>query len=134
MKVAVLGAGAGGAASVAELVQAGHDVHFWARSAETLEPHIRLGGVAYEGKLGEGVAKPALITTDLKAAIAGVDVAVVVLPTFSHSAIASALGLPAGRRAGRLCSIPATPAARWNSPRLFRAQVVRHLPSSNSRR
>ncbi|MRX37530.1 NAD/NADP octopine/nopaline dehydrogenase family protein [Aminobacter sp. MDW-2] len=91
MKVAVLGAGAGGAASVAELVQAGNDVHFWARSAETLEPHVKLGGVAYEGKLGEGVAKPALITTDLKAAIDGVDVAVVVLPTFSHSAIASAL-------------------------------------------
>lgn len=91
MKVAVLGAGAGGAASIAELVQAGHDVHFWARSPETLEPHVKLGGVAYEGKLGEGVAKPALITTDLQAAISGVDVAVVVLPTFSHSAIASAL-------------------------------------------
>ena len=100
MKVAVLGAGAGGAASVAELTQAGHDVHFWARSAETREPHVRLGGVAYEGKLGEGVARPARITTDLKAAIDGVDVAVVVLPTFSHSAIASALaaaGWPSGK-------------------------------------
>lgn len=91
MKVAVLGAGAGGAASVAELVQAGHDVHFWARSAETLEPHVKLGGVAHDGKLGEGVARPALITTDLKAAITGVDVAVVALPTFSHSPIAAAL-------------------------------------------
>ncbi|WP_457584586.1 NAD/NADP octopine/nopaline dehydrogenase family protein [Ensifer canadensis] len=100
MKVAVLGAGAGGAASVAELVQAGHDVHFWARSAETLEPHVKLGGVAYEGKLGEGLARPALITTDLKAAINGVDVAVVALPTFSHSAIAVALaaaGWPASK-------------------------------------
>lgn len=100
MKVAILGAGAGGAASVAELVQAGHDVHFWARSAETLAPHVKLGGVAFEGKLGEGVAKPTLITTDLKAAIAGVDVAVVVLPTFSHSAIAAALaaaGWPSDR-------------------------------------
>ncbi|EKF17482.1 NAD/NADP octopine/nopaline dehydrogenase [Nitratireductor pacificus pht-3B] len=86
-----MGAGAGGAASVAELVQAGHEVHFWARSAGTLEPHVALGGVAYEGKLGEGVARPGLITTDLAAAIAGVDVAVVVLPTFSHSAIAGAL-------------------------------------------
>lgn len=91
MKVAVLGGGAGGAASVAELVLAGHSVHFWARSAETLEPHIKLGGVAFDGKLGEGVAKPTLITTDLKSAIFGVDVAVVVLPTFSHSAIADAL-------------------------------------------
>ncbi|WP_414475654.1 NAD/NADP octopine/nopaline dehydrogenase family protein [Microvirga sp. M2] len=91
MKAAVLGAGAGGAASVVELIQAGHDVHFWARSADTLEPHVRLGGIAYDGKLGEGVAKPALITTDLKAAISGVDVAVVVLPTFTHSAMAAAL-------------------------------------------
>ena len=91
MKVAVLGAGAGGAASVAELTQGGHEVHFWARSAETLQPHVKLGGVAYEGVLGEGLARPALITTDLKAAIDGVDVAVVVLPTFSHSAIAASL-------------------------------------------
>ncbi|MGS1095304.1 NAD/NADP octopine/nopaline dehydrogenase family protein [Aquamicrobium terrae] len=100
MKVAVLGAGAGGAASVAELVQAGHDVHFWARSAETLAPHVELGGVAYDGKLGEGVARPSLITTDLKAAIDGVDVGVVVLPTFSHGAIARALadaGWPSDR-------------------------------------
>jgi len=91
MKVAVLGAGAGGAASVAELVQAGHSVHFWGRSAETLEPHIRLGGVAFDGKLGEGLARPALVTTDLPAAISGVDLAVVVLPTCSHAAMAKAL-------------------------------------------
>ncbi|MEW6436369.1 MAG: NAD/NADP octopine/nopaline dehydrogenase family protein [Pseudomonadota bacterium] len=91
MKVAVLGAGAGGAASVVELVQAAHVVHFWGRSPETLAPHIKLGGVAYDGVLGEGVARPALITTDLKAAIEGVDVAVVALPTFSHASVASAL-------------------------------------------
>jgi opine dehydrogenase len=91
MKVAVLGAGAGGTASVAELVQAGHDVCFWARSAKTLEPHVRLGGVAFEGKLGEGIARPALITTDLAAAIADVEVAVVALPTFSHGAIAKGM-------------------------------------------
>jgi opine dehydrogenase len=100
MKVAVLGGGAGGAASVAELVLAGHSVHFWARSAETLEPHLKLGGVAFDGKLGEGVARPALITTDLKSAISGVEVAVVALPTFSHSTIAHALaqaGWPSNR-------------------------------------
>ncbi|MDZ5454366.1 NAD/NADP octopine/nopaline dehydrogenase family protein [Labrys sp. ZIDIC5] len=91
MKVAVLGAGAGGAATVVELVQAGHDVHFWARSAETLEPHVRLGGIAYDGKLGEGTAAPALMTTDLGAAIAGAQVAIIVLPTFSHGPIATAL-------------------------------------------
>lgn len=91
MKVAVLGAGAGGAASVCELVLAGHEVRFWARSPETVAPHVALGGVAYEGKLGEGVARPDLITADLQAATAGADVAVVVLPTFSHASIARAL-------------------------------------------
>ena len=100
MKVAVLGAGAGGSASVAELVQAGHDVRFWARSARTLEPHVALGGVAYDGKLGEGIARPSLITSDIEAAIADADAAVVVLPTFSHAAIADALsqaGWPSDR-------------------------------------
>lgn len=91
MKVAVLGAGAGGAASVAELVQGGHEARFWARSAETLAPHVDLGGVAYEGVLGEGVARPALITTDLSQAIAGAEVVVVALPTFSHGSVAEAL-------------------------------------------
>lgn len=91
MKVAVLGAGAGGAASVAELVLAGHDVSFWGRSEPTIAPHVDLGGVAYEGKLGAGIAKPMWIGTNLAEAIAGVDVAVVALPTFSHSGIATAL-------------------------------------------
>jgi hypothetical protein len=60
MKVAVLGAGAGGAAAVAELVNARHEVRFWGRSAETLAPHRAIGGVAFEGELGEGIAKPKL--------------------------------------------------------------------------
>jgi opine dehydrogenase len=100
MRVAVLGAGAGGAASVAELVQAGHEVRFWMRSPETLASHVALGGVAYEGKLGAGVAKPALMTTDLQAATAGADVAAVVIPTFSHATVARALvavGWPSDR-------------------------------------
>jgi opine dehydrogenase len=91
MKVAVLGAGAGGAAAVAELVNTGHEVRFWGRSAETLAPHQAIGGVAFEGELSEGIAKPKLITTDIEAAVANADVAVVALPTFSHSSIASAL-------------------------------------------
>ena len=91
MKVAVLGAGAGGAAAVAELVNTGHEVRFWGRSAETLAPHQVVGGVVFEGELGEGIANPKLITTDIEAAVADADVAVVALPTFSHASIASAL-------------------------------------------
>ena len=100
MKVSILGAGAGGAAAVAELTLAGHEVTLWNRSADTLAPFIAGGGVAYEGVLGEGLAVPRLITADMKAAIASADVAVVVLPTFSHAPVARSLaeaGWPADR-------------------------------------
>ncbi len=91
MRVSVIGAGAGGAAAVAELVSAGHAVSLWNRSECTLAPFIDRGGVEYEGVLGEGCAKPALITTDLAQAIRGADVVLVCLPTISHVALAQAL-------------------------------------------
>jgi opine dehydrogenase len=100
MKVAILGAGAGGAAAVAELTLAGHEVVLWNRSAETLAPFQASGGVGYEGVLGEGLAVPRLVTADLASAIAGADVAVVTLPTFSHAPVARSLaqaGWPAER-------------------------------------
>ncbi len=91
MKVSILGAGAGGAAAVAELTRAGHEVVLWNRSPETLAPFQELGGVRYEGVLGEGIARPALITAELAEAIRGADAAVVTLPTFSHAPVARAL-------------------------------------------
>jgi opine dehydrogenase len=92
MKVLVLGAGAGGAAAVAELTLAGHEVALWNRSAATLEPFRAIGGVDYEGVLGQGRALPRLISADLGEALHGVDVAVMTLPTFSHAPVARALG------------------------------------------
>ena len=100
MKVSILGAGAGGAAAVAELTQAGHEVVLWNRSAATLAPFQALGGVRYSGVLGEGIARPRLITATLVEAIAGADAAVVTLPTFSHAPVARALaeaGWPSDR-------------------------------------
>jgi len=99
MRVAVLGAGAGGASAVVELTQAGHEVHLWNRSATTLEPFQRLGGVEYEGVFGAGLVKPLLITADLRAAIEGCAAIVIVLPTISHAVVAFALA-QAGARAG----------------------------------
>jgi opine dehydrogenase len=96
-KVAVLGAGAGGAAAVAELVLAGHDVRFWGRSPKTLAPFREQGGVAYEGVLGEGVAHPYVVTTDLGVAIAEADVAVICVPSFAHAEIAAALAKAGAR-------------------------------------
>ena len=91
MKVTIIGAGSGGASAVAELTRAGHEVALWNRSPATLEPFQKIGGVEYEGILGEGFAKPALITTDLAAAIRGAEAVVCTLPTFSHVAVAGAL-------------------------------------------
>lgn len=91
MRVALLGAGAGGASAVAELTQAGHEVRWWARRDETLDPFRTVGGVRHEGLLGSGLAVPALMTSDLGSALRDAEVAVVALPTFSHGAIARAL-------------------------------------------
>src|SRR5436305_1211530 len=90
-KVAVIGAGAGGAAAAAELAGKGHAVRLWARSPATLAPFQAQGGVAYEGVLGEGLAPSALITADLAAAIDGADVILVCLPTLAHADVALAL-------------------------------------------
>lgn len=91
MNVVVMGAGAGGAAAVAELVAAGHDVTLWNRSADTLAPFLKRGGIAYEGVLGSGLAKPRAMTADIADAAKGADVAVVTLPTFLHVSVAQML-------------------------------------------
>lgn len=89
--IAILGAGAGGAAAVAELSQQGHSVHLWNRSPATLEPFKKAGGVRYDGVLGTGQATPKRITTDLSDAVQHADAILVCMPTFSHASIAKEL-------------------------------------------
>lgn len=91
IKVAVAGGGAGGAAAVAELVAAGHEVRFWSRSPRTLAPFQEQGGIAYEGMLGAGLARPKLFTLDLAEAVDAADVVLICVPTFAHRDLASAL-------------------------------------------
>jgi opine dehydrogenase len=91
MRVALLGAGAGGAAAVVELTAAGNEVRWWARREETLDPFRAMGGVRHEGLLGSGLAVPSLLTSDLAEVIRGADVAVVALPTFAHGSVARSL-------------------------------------------
>lgn len=90
-RVAVLGAGAGGAAAAADLTQKGLDVSLWSRSPDTIAPFLATGAVVYEGALGEGRATPRLITTDLADAIECVDLVLVCLPAVAHEGIATAL-------------------------------------------
>jgi opine dehydrogenase len=91
MRVAVLGAGAGGAAASAELTLRGHSVRLWNRSPATLEPFRAAGGVRYEGQLGAGIATPEAITADLAEALDRADVALVCLPALGHEDVAARL-------------------------------------------
>jgi opine dehydrogenase len=91
VKVAVLGAGAGGASAVVELSQSGHDVRLWNRSAPTLETLRAAGGVAYSGVFGDGFAAVDVITTDLVQAARGVDALLVCLPTLALGRLAAEL-------------------------------------------
>lgn len=89
--VAVLGAGAGGAATAVDLFNRGHIVRLWNRSHETIEPFLASGGISYRGVLGDGMANLSLVTTDLTAALDGADVAVVSVPALGHEHIAAVL-------------------------------------------
>lgn len=89
--VTVLGAGAGGAAAVAELSLAGHEVRWWNRTDATIAPFREAGGVRYEGVLGEGFACPAAFAAVLGDALAGTDLALVCLPSLAHEAVSHAL-------------------------------------------
>ncbi|MDJ0749449.1 MAG: NAD/NADP octopine/nopaline dehydrogenase family protein [Woeseiaceae bacterium] len=91
MKIAVLGAGAGGASAVAELTQNGHSTRLWNRSSATLQPFIDAGGVCYEGVLGKGKAVPELISDQLQDVLSGADGILVCLPTLAHASLAAAL-------------------------------------------
>jgi opine dehydrogenase len=91
MKIAVVGAGAGGAAAVAELVSAGHEVRLWTRSQETLAPFQEQGGVAFDGIMGCGLAKPSLMTCDLAEATDGARLVLICAPTQAHKDVAEAL-------------------------------------------
>jgi opine dehydrogenase len=89
--VAVLGAGAGGAAASAELILRGHGVRLWNRSPETLEPFRAEGVVRYEGLLGDGTARPDVVTADLAEALDGAEAVLVCLPALAHEQLAAAL-------------------------------------------
>ena len=89
--VAVLGAGAGGAAAVAELSLAGHEVRWWNRMDATIAPFRDAGGVRYEGVLGEGFARPTAFAASLGDALAGAEIAMVCLPSLAHEVVANAL-------------------------------------------
>src|SRR6516225_6918603 len=89
--IAIIGAGNGGCAAAAHLVRRGFDIRLYGRSRATIEPLLAIGGIEYEGELGEGFAKLALVTDDAGTAVAGADLVLITAPTHAHEDIARVL-------------------------------------------
>jgi opine dehydrogenase len=91
VKVAILGAGAGGVSAAVDLSQRAHEVRLWNRSPETLQPLRAARGITYSGVLGEGFVAVDVITTDLAAAARNADVLLVCLPSLALGSLAADL-------------------------------------------
>jgi len=87
--VAILGAGAGGAAAAVDLALRGCEVRLWNRTAATLEAFA--DGIAHEGVLGDGTVRPSYAGVDAAEAVDGADVVLVCLPALGHAGAARAL-------------------------------------------
>ena len=90
-KVAVLGAGNGGCATVADLAIRGFETRLYSRSEKTLEPLRRRGGIELVENGQETLGQPHLITTALEDAVAGADLVTVAAPAVAHEFMARAL-------------------------------------------
>ena len=80
-KVAVLGAGNGGCAAAAILTLRGFEVRLYSGSEDRLR--VLRDGITVRHAY-EGFARPSLITTDLKLAVAGADLVMPVIPSVAH--------------------------------------------------
>lgn len=92
MKVAVLGGGNGCFAAAADAALAGHEVRLWRRDAAAVAEHVAAGGtIAVRDAAGRHVAKPALITADLAAAVRGAELILIPLPATAQEDLAPRL-------------------------------------------
>ena len=80
MRVAVLGAGAGGHAMAADLTLKGHEVTLCSGNPEKLAALRARGGVAVSGILGERQVPLARVGGDIVTAVAGADLIVLPVP------------------------------------------------------
>lgn len=90
--IAVIGAGNGGLAAVADLWHRGHEVTLWNRGAGALEEIRTGGGVAYDAPFGSGFASLTTVTTRIEEAIDEAEVILVCLPAVAHAHVAGVIG------------------------------------------
>ena len=85
-KIAVLGAGNGGYACSADLTLAGYEVNLFElpKFKASIEAIMHRGGIGITGAANVGFAKLNKTTTDIKDAIKGVDLVLIVVPAFAQ--------------------------------------------------
>ncbi|HDK26410.1 MAG TPA: NADP transhydrogenase subunit alpha [Candidatus Atribacteria bacterium] len=88
MKVTVIGAGNGGLAIASHLALKGHVVNLYSIFKKELEPIILKGGIELSSLKEEGFAVLNKVTNDIKLAIDGADLIMVVTPANAHAKIA----------------------------------------------
>jgi opine dehydrogenase len=88
--IVVIGAGNAGHAMAADLALKGLSVRFFElpRFADNLRPAQERGGIQLTGVVGEGFARPAMITTDIAEAVQGASHLFVVTQALGHEEVA----------------------------------------------
>lgn len=88
--IAVIGAGHGGHAVAAHMALKGFPVRFYEmpRFADNIRPAQERGGIEITGVVGEGFARPELITTDMAEAVQGASHLFVVTQALAHEEVA----------------------------------------------
>ena len=89
-KIAVLGAGHGGCAAAVDLTARGFDVHLHGRRKERVAQLNNAGGIIGTG-IQTGRFPIAMVTNDVRKAVAGVDLIMLVVPSVAHQYYAAAL-------------------------------------------
>ena len=89
---AILGGGNGGFCTAADLTFRGFETRLFEfpEFAHTLDPVIRKGGIELRGVAGEGFARPAMVTTNIGAALDGIEIVLVIVPSAGHKLAAHA--------------------------------------------
>jgi opine dehydrogenase len=91
LTIAVLGGGHGCYAAAADMTEAGHHVRFWRRDGAALAPLLAGGAITLVDHKGRRDVRPALVTTDLGAAVRGADLLLSPLPALAQHDLAVAL-------------------------------------------
>lgn len=92
--IAVLGGGHGGHTAAADLALAGYEVRLYEspQFACRMQKVMETGEIMIDGASRKGLAKLALVTTDMAEAVRGADTVFVIVPAFGHKPLAMELG------------------------------------------